>query len=101
MSVDKAMVSRMLQKLEAKGYLVRKEDEKDARSKKVLALPPAVEIHKQGRGLSEQFFDILTEDFTDEEADRLNELLAIMAKKAAALNQPPSSTSDSREESNP
>ena len=37
MGVDKAMISRILQKLEAKGYLVRTEDENDARSKNVRA----------------------------------------------------------------
>lgn len=37
MGVDKAMISRILQKLEAKVYLVRTEDENDARSKNVRA----------------------------------------------------------------
>ena len=39
MGVDKAMISRILQKLEAKGYLVRTEDENDARSKMCAPCP--------------------------------------------------------------
>ena len=39
MNIDKAMISRTLQKLEARGYLVRRGEEKDARSKRVIALP--------------------------------------------------------------
>ena len=39
MGVDKAMISRILQKLEAKGYLVRTEDENDARSKTCAPCP--------------------------------------------------------------
>ena len=75
MGVDKAMISRILQKLEAKGYLVRTEDENDARSKNVRALPPALEIHSQGKGLSEQFFDQVTGDFSTEERELLDQLL--------------------------
>lgn len=87
MNVDKAMVSRMLQKLEAKGYLIRKEDENDARSKKVIALPPAREIHLEGRGLSERFFDAVTEGISDEEIRLLNVLLGRMAEKGRQLNK--------------
>lgn len=81
LNVDKAMISRTLQKLEAKGYLIRREDEADARSKKVLALPPAEEIHLQGRGLSERFFDSLTEEFSPEELSLLESFLERMVKK--------------------
>lgn len=86
LGVDKAMISRTLQKLEAKGYLVRREDESDARSKKVLALPPAKEIHMEGRGLSERFFDSITEDFTEEEIASLIDLLERMVEKGKLLN---------------
>lgn len=86
MNVDKAMISRMLQKLEAKGYLIRREDENDARSKKVLALPPASEIHNEGRGLSERFFDGVTEDFTEEELTVLLSLLGRMVEKGKLMN---------------
>lgn len=81
MGVDKAMISRILQKLEAKGYLVRTEDENDARSKNVRALPPALEIHSQGKGLSEQFFDQVTGDFSTEERELLDQLLGRMLEK--------------------
>ena len=60
MNIDKAMISRTLQKLEARGYLVRRGEEKDARSKRVIALPPAVDLYKQGQNLYEQFFDRIT-----------------------------------------
>lgn len=86
MNVDKAMVSRTLQKLEAKGYLIRREDENDARSKRVLALPPAKEIHLQGRGLSERFFDGVTEGFTEEELTTLIGLLGRMVEKGKLMN---------------
>lgn len=87
LGVDKAMISRILQKLEAKGYLIRKEDEKDARSKIVQALPPAMEIHVQGKGLSEQFFDQITEGISDQDLELLDCLLDRMAEKGKQINQ--------------
>lgn len=87
LGVDKSMISRTLQKLEAKGYLIRKEDEKDARSKIVMALPPAREIHMQGKGLSEQFFDQVTEDISAQDLELLDRLLTQMAEKARQINQ--------------
>lgn len=87
LGVDKAMISRMLQRLEEKGYLVRKEDENDARSKKVVALPPALEIHVEGKGLSEQFYDAVTEEFSEEELALLDRMLQKMAENGRALNQ--------------
>ena len=89
MGVDKAMISRILQKLETKGYLVRTEDENDARSKNVRALPPALEIHSQGKGLSEQFFDQVTGDFSTEERELLDQLLGRMLEKGKALAAAP------------
>ena len=85
LSVDKAMITRTLQKLEAKGYLVRVEEAKDGRSKKVIALPAAKRIHQEGRGLDEQFSDILTEGFSKEELQTLDRLLGVMADRAKAL----------------
>ena len=89
MGVDKAMISRILQKLEAKGYLVRTEDENDARSKNVRALPPALEIHSQGKGLSEQFFDQVTGDFSAGERELLDQLLGRMLEKGKELAAAP------------
>lgn len=86
MGVDKAMVSRLLQKLEQKGYLLRKEDETDARSKTVLALPPAREIHLEGKGYSEQFYDAVTEELSEKELEFLNDILSRMEEKARFLN---------------
>ena len=79
----------VLKKLEAKGYLVRTEDENDARSKNVRALPPALEIHSQGKGLSEQFFDQVTGDFSTEERELLDQLLGRMLEKGKALAAAP------------
>lgn len=86
MNVDKAMISRMLQRLEVKGYLIRKEDENDARSKKVMALPPAREIHLEGKGFSESFFDAVTEGISAEDLALLNKLLGQMVEKGRLLN---------------
>lgn len=87
MGVDKAMVSRTLQKLEEKGYLLRKEDEHDARSKQVTALPPALEIHQEGKGLAEQFYDAITEEFSACELDLLDRILKKMADNGRELTQ--------------
>lgn len=86
LGVDKAMISRMLQRLEEKGYLVRKEDENDARSKKVVALPPAREVHIEEKGLSEQFYDAVTEEFSEEELELLDRMLKKMAENGRQLN---------------
>lgn len=87
MNVDKAMVSRILQKLEKMGYLVRKEDENDARSKTVIALPPAKEIHLQNREMAENFYDQLTEDIPEEELALFERLLEQMVEKAKYLKE--------------
>lgn len=87
MGVDKAMVSRTLQKLEEKGYLIRKEDEHDARLKRVEALPPAFEIHSEGKELAEQFYDAVTDEFSDDELALLDQMLQKMAEKARSINQ--------------
>ena len=84
MGVDKAMISRILQKLEAKGYLVRTEDENDARSKNVRALPLRGDP-LPGKGLSEQFFDQVTGDFSTEERELLDQLLGRMLEKGKEL----------------
>lgn len=85
LGVDKAMISRTLQRLEEKGYILRKKDEKDARSKKAVALPPAKEIHLQGRELSESFFGKLTDGFSEEELEIFTRLLTQMAEKGKIL----------------
>lgn len=87
MSVDKAMISRTLQKLEEKGYLLRKEDKNDARSKQVTALPPALEIHQEGTGLTELFYDAVTKDFSVHELELLDRLLKKMTDNGRQLNQ--------------
>lgn len=87
MNVDKAMISRILQKLEKMGYLIRIEDENDARYKKVIALPPAKEFHIQNKGISESFFDLLTKDIPEEELELLDRLLAQMVEKAKNLKE--------------
>lgn len=86
MGVDKAMVSRTLQKLEENGYLIRKEDERDARLKRVIALPPALEIHTEGKELAEQFYDAITSEFSEEEIELLDQMLQKMVKTARAIN---------------
>lgn len=86
LGVDKAMISRTLQRLEEKGYLIRREDENDARSKKVLALPPAREIHQEGKGLSEQFYDSITAEFSTGELELLDRILKKMADNGRTLN---------------
>ena len=85
MNVDKAMVTRILQKLETKGYLIRTEDENDARSKKVTALPPAKKIHLESRGIDEEFSDLLTAGFSEEELALLDRLLSQMLERARGL----------------
>lgn len=85
MGVDKAMISRILKSLEEKGYLIRREDEKDARSKLITALPPAREIHLEGKGYSERFFDSITKEFSEEELALLDSLLGRMVEKAREL----------------
>lgn len=87
MNVDKAMVSRILQKLEKMGYLVRREDEHDARSKKVTALPAAREIHLMSRSFSEEFFDRLTEDIPENQLELFTRLLEEMVEKARLIKK--------------
>lgn len=87
MNVDKAMVSRILQKLEKMGYLIRREDENDARSKQVIALPPAKELHLQNRELSQSFFDLLTEEIPEHDLAFFERILGQMVDKAKELNE--------------
>lgn len=91
LNVDKAMITRTLQKLEAKGYLSRRESETDARKKTVIALEPAKNVYSRGRGLSEEFFDRLTEGFSADEIRLLQSMLTRMVEKGREVNGLPPS----------
>lgn len=93
MNIDKAMISRTLQKLEAKGYLERRGEENDARSKRVIALPPAVELYRQGQNLYEQFFDRITEEIPPDDLSLFAQVLEQILENARELCRQTSDTS--------
>lgn len=85
LGVDKAMITRLLQRLEARGFISRKESETDARSKTIIALPPAMEVRLQAKEISDGFFDRLMEDVPPEDLEVFERVLEQLSSRARQL----------------
>ena len=83
LSIDKGAASRRAASLEAKGYLVRKDDPTDGRSKLLYATDKAVELKNSKAAIESKFYEWLLAELTDEERDifcRILDTLYIRSK---------------------
>jgi DNA-binding MarR family transcriptional regulator len=83
--VDKATTARALKKLEKEGYILRKTDEEDKRANRVYLSEAGRQIMPDIYSILEQWNEILTADFTDEEKDLALMLLIRMVNNKNAL----------------
>lgn len=77
LEIDKGTTARAIKKLEDKGFVYRRDDEKDKRLKRVFLKQRAFDIRKDMQMLSEKWKDTLVYDFDDKEI----EVMEILIKK--------------------
>lgn len=76
--VDKAATTRAVRSLEEKGYLIRINDDKDKRQKRVYPTKKAKEIGKEVRTELTKYNKLLTQGINEEDLDRLYSFLLQM-----------------------
>lgn len=76
--VDKAATTRAVRSLEEKGYLIRINDDKDKRQKRVYPTKKAKEIGKEVRAELTKYNKLLTQGINEEDLDRLYSFLLQM-----------------------
>ena len=79
--VDKAAITRVIKKLESRGYLFRKQDEIDRRLKRLFLTEEGKETEKKIKEIVQKILHYLTEDFSDLEKDTVVRCLHSMAQK--------------------
>ena len=79
--VDKAAITRVIKKLESRGYLFRKQDEIDRRLKRLFLTEEGKETEKKIKEIVQKILNYLTEDFSDLEKDTVVRCLHSMAQK--------------------
>lgn len=72
---DKAAIARRTKNLEAKGYLVRKNDPKDRRSQLLYPTESAENLKSSKAEIEASFYEYITSSLTDEEAKNFTSLL--------------------------
>ncbi len=72
---DKAAIARRTKNLEAKGYLVRKDDPKDRRSQLIFPTEQAQTLKSSKAGIEASFYEYLTSALTEKEAETFATLL--------------------------
>ena len=82
MGVDKAMISRILQKLEAKGYLVRRENPADGRSQLLYATEQADQLKNSKASVEALYYEWLAEALSEEELEEFCRLLEILYRRS-------------------
>ncbi|NLX61192.1 MAG: MarR family transcriptional regulator [Tissierellia bacterium] len=75
LSIDGANTTRAINKLEKEGYVIRKQDEKDRRVKRIYLTKKAMDIKPKVLGLINQWESLLLENLTKVEKQVLNDLL--------------------------
>ncbi len=69
LNMDKGAVARRVISLEQKGYMVRKENPADARSRLLFATPKADSLKNSKAAVESAFYTWLLEELSDEERD--------------------------------
>jgi len=80
--LDKATIARAVARLEKAGYVVRRRDEHDGRIKRVALTPKARRIEPELREIRDEWSEVLTEGFSEQEREALLSLLERMVANA-------------------
>ncbi len=87
LDVNKSSVTRQLAMLEDKGYVYRMSDEQDRRVLRVYPSEKALALRERLYQVLGNWSNFLTQDFTDEERERLAELMNRVAARAESYVQ--------------
>lgn len=84
LGLDKGAVARQTANLEAKGYLVRKENPEDGRSRLLVATPKADALKTSKAHVETKFYEWLLEGLTEAEQHTFADLLDTLYQKCKA-----------------
>lgn len=87
LSIDGANTTRAIKKLEKEGYVVRKQDEKDRRKKRIYLTEKAIKMKPKIFNLIEQWENSLSESLTKAERKALGEILKKMGHSKVENNR--------------
>lgn len=82
LDVNKSSVTRQLASLEEKGYIYRMSDDGDRRILRVYPTESALALKERLWCVLAEWSDFLTSDFSEEERDLLNSMMARISAKA-------------------
>jgi MarR family transcriptional regulator, transcriptional regulator for hemolysin len=85
MEVEKATAGRMIDRLEAKGWVVRGPQNGDRRVKRIYLTPEAERVHKRIWRIAESNLDDALADFSDQEGTQLRKLLSRVKKNLVGM----------------
>jgi len=80
--INRSNVTRQLSYLEEHGYVERRQSEEDRRVLMVYPTDKALEILPFVREVTREWNSYITDGFSEDEIDQLNEMLARLAKRA-------------------
>ena len=85
--MDKAAVTRLVVRLEEKGYIRRESDPNDARVKRLIPLEPAREVREIAIAAEEDFYAWLLAPLRPEEREQLQETLDRLCRRAMSARK--------------
>lgn len=84
-SILPSVGTRVLRELEDRGYLTKERDEQNRRNYNLHLTPVGRELAEQSLRIQQVYWEKLLEEFSPEEADTLNRLLARMETRASCF----------------
>ena len=81
LGIDKAAVARQASSLEAKGYLVKKPNPDDARSRLLYATEKSENLKNSKAHIEASFYQWLAEPFSEEEREQFASLLDVLYRR--------------------
>ena len=87
LSIDKGAASRRAASLEAKGYLIRKDDPADGRSKLLYATEKAEELRNSKAGIEEKYYEWLLEELPEEDRQSFCRILDALYLRSKAQSR--------------
>ncbi|MCL1912552.1 MAG: MarR family transcriptional regulator [Eubacteriaceae bacterium] len=82
LNIDKSAVTRMIQNLERKGYVIRQKDKRDKRRNRIYATEKARGMRLEKASSESLFYEWLTESIEPEEQEIFFRVLERLAQKA-------------------
>ena len=86
-AMDKSTAARAIQKLEAAGLVRREQNPQDKRENLVYLTEAGREIHPYVKQLMSQWFQMVTEDISEDEMRVMVDILERMGERAQAYRQ--------------